>query len=67
MVMATLKEEVIQLIQELPDQCTFEDIKYRLYVKEMVEEGLAQIAEGRVTPHDQVEAEVEQWLGSWRK
>ena len=46
--MSPLKEAVIRLIQSLPDDCTLEDIQYHLYVREKVEAGLRDVAEGRV-------------------
>ena len=35
--MSIVKEAAIKLIQSLPDDCTFEEIQYHLYVREKVE------------------------------
>ena len=56
--MATPKEAARQLIDRLPDQATWDDIMYELYVKEKIEEGLADIEAGRTIPHKQVKAEL---------
>ncbi len=56
--MATPKEAARQLIDRLPDQATWDDIMYELYVKEKIEEGLADIEAGRTIPHEQVKAEL---------
>jgi predicted transcriptional regulator len=61
--MSTVKDEVIRLIQSLPDDCTLEDIQYRLYLQEQVERGLADVESGRVVPHQ----EARQRIAEWRK
>jgi predicted transcriptional regulator len=63
--MSSVKEEVLQLIQALPDDCTLDDIKYRLYLREKVQQGLADLEQGRVLSAAEVDSEVEQWLKSF--
>lgn len=58
----TLKQEVVEMIQSLPDETTLEDIQYALYVRQKVEEGLRDIAEGRTVPHDEVVRQVRDLL-----
>ena len=55
--MATPKEAAKQLIDHLPEQATWEEIMYELYVKQKIEEGLADIETGRTIPHEQVKDE----------
>ena len=50
--MATPKEAARQIIDHLPDQATWDDIMYELYVKEKIEEGLKAVEEGRVVSHE---------------
>ena len=52
--MSTTKEEAIQLISRLPEEVTWEDIMYRLYVKRKIEEGIKAAEEGRTISHDEV-------------
>ena len=52
--MSTTKEEAMQLISRLPEEVTWEDIRYRLYVKRKIEEGLKAEKEGRTVTPDQV-------------
>ncbi len=63
----TAKEEIIQLMQELPDEADVEDTiaeaMHRLYLLYRVERGDRQIAEGKGIPHE----EVRQLLAKWRK
>ncbi len=37
--MATVKEEMLEWVEALPDECTWEDLHYFLYVREKVSEG----------------------------
>lgn len=52
--MASAKDAARQLIEQLPDQATWDDIQYELYVKQKIEEGLADIAAGRVISHEEL-------------
>ena len=59
------KEVVRQLLDQLPDDCTIDDVQYQLYVIASVEQGRAEIAEGKGLPHEQVKAELRRrWLRS---
>lgn len=52
--MATPKQTAKELIEHLPDQATWNDIMYELYVKQKIEAGLKAVAEGRTVPHEDV-------------
>ncbi len=56
--MNTPKQAARQLLDHLPDQASWDDIMYELYVKEKIEVGLADIKAGRTIPHEQVKAEL---------
>jgi len=43
-------------IERLPDDATWEDVMYELYVRESIDAGLADVAAGRTVAHDQVRA-----------
>ena len=49
-----LKEEVIALIKELPEDTTLDDIIYHLYVKQKLLKAKEDIAQGRTYSHEQV-------------
>ena len=55
---ATAKEAARQIIEHLSDQATWNDIMYELYVKQKMEEGLADIEAGRTIPHEELKAEM---------
>jgi predicted transcriptional regulator len=53
--MATnVREEAEKLVRELPDDATWDDLMYRIYVRQQIEEGLRAAEEGRVISHDEV-------------
>jgi predicted transcriptional regulator len=61
--MSTPKEEVRKLLDQLPDDSSFEEIQYHIYVREKIERGLKDIKEGRVLSHEEVERRMAKWLG----
>lgn len=50
---ATVKESARQIIAELPDNVTWDEIQYRLYLKEMIDE--AEVASGKIVSHMEAE------------
>jgi len=50
--MLTAKETAKQVIDRLPEQATWDDILYELYVKQTIEAGLAAAAEGKTVAHE---------------
>lgn len=52
------KESAQQVISQLPEQASWGDIMYELYVKQKIETGLKAIEEGRTIPHDQIKARI---------
>jgi predicted transcriptional regulator len=58
----TAKQEVQELVQELPDDATLEDIQYHIYVKQKIAQGLADVRAGRVMSQEEVEKRFARWL-----
>ncbi|MDX6559129.1 MAG: hypothetical protein QOF72_2178 [Blastocatellia bacterium] len=54
---ANIKEEARRLVENLPDDSTWEDLMYQIYVRETIEAGLADIEAGRVTNVEKVREE----------
>lgn len=50
--MSTVKETARQVIDRLPEQATWNDILYELYVKQKIEAGLAAAAEDKTVAHE---------------
>jgi len=61
--MATLKQQLVEVVSSLPDDCTMDDFRYRLYVRQRIEEGLRDVEAGSVYSHD----EAVEMVKSWRK
>ncbi len=60
--MQSVKEEVIQLLKELPDDSTFEEIQYHLYVRQKIQYGIKDIEEGRTYTQEEMEKRMDKWL-----
>jgi hypothetical protein len=61
--MVTAKDKVRKLLDELPDDMSYEDILYHIYVRENVEQGREDIRLGRTVSHEEVKLQLSQWLG----
>lgn len=61
--MQTAKQEVEELLKQLPDDSTHEDIQYHLYVLEKIRKGQDDINQGRTTSHAEVKERLKKWLG----
>lgn len=62
----SLKQEMLDLIQQLPDDCTIEDVQYHLYVRQKVERGLKAAEEGQVVSQEEARKRYSQWLTQTR-
>ena len=60
--MSTAKEEVREMLDRLPDDVSYEDIQYHIYVRQKVERGLKDIEEGRVESQEEAERRMSKWL-----
>ena len=52
--MSTAKEEAIKTISRLPEEASWDEIMYKIYVKRKIEEGLKAADEGRIVSHEEV-------------
>ena len=60
--MKSAKDEVREVLDMLPDDCTIEDIQYTLYVRESIRAGEADIDAGRIHTQEEIESIVAEWL-----
>ncbi|MCT8140224.1 hypothetical protein H1D32_22495 [Anaerobacillus sp. CMMVII] len=56
------KEEVINLIKDLQENATIEDIMRELYVRLRIEKGIQELDAGKVVSHDKVKEKLGEWL-----
>jgi hypothetical protein len=59
--MPTVKEEVKNLIDELPEEATLDDIEYHLYVKHKIELSQVAVREGKFVTHEEALTEFRKW------
>lgn len=62
--MKSAKERAIEVINSLPDDCTAEDISYRLYLWRKMERSAKDIEEGHVYSKEQAQDIMRTWLTS---
>ena len=60
--MGTPKQELEQLLKALPDDCSVEEIQYRLYVLEKARTGLEDAQRNGTLTQDEAEARLSKWL-----
>lgn len=60
--MKTAKEEVRELLEQLPEDSSLEDIQYHIYVRQKVQNGLDAVRKGKVIPQDEIEKRMSRWL-----
>jgi len=60
--MPTIKEEVISLVQKLPENSTLEDIMEHLYVKQKILKGQRQLEAGQFYTHQEAKEIMKEWL-----
>ncbi|MDF2935412.1 MAG: hypothetical protein K0Q90_785 [Paenibacillaceae bacterium] len=57
-----LKDDLKQIIDNLPDDCSLEDIQYTLYVRKKIQQGQDDLNEGRIVTHEEMEKRMSKWL-----
>ena len=60
--MITAREEVLRLLNALPEDAPFEDIQYLIYVREEIERGLDAVKSGQTTSQADAEEHLSHWL-----
>jgi hypothetical protein len=61
--MMTIKERLQQIISDLPDTVTWDEVQYRIYLQQVVEESEREIDGGQGV----TQADAEQRLAKWLK
>ncbi|MCP4156093.1 MAG: hypothetical protein GY757_50705 [bacterium] len=57
-----VKQQVLKLVESLPEEVTVDDVMRELYFKAQVDEGLRELDEGKGIPHMEVEQKLSKWL-----
>ncbi len=60
--MPTPKAQAEAMIRDLPEDASFDDIQYHLYVQQVVEDRLAAVDRGEVVSHEEAKRRMAKWL-----
>ncbi|MGH7494930.1 MAG: hypothetical protein ACREOO_21365 [bacterium] len=60
--MIKVKEKTLELIQQLPDSCSFDDVMEALWIQRKIFIGQEQIKTGQGIAHEEVKKRLEKWL-----
>lgn len=56
----SVKEQVYALADQLSEEATWEEVAYAVYVRQSIEQGLADVAAGRTIPAEEVKQYLQQ-------
>ncbi len=57
------REEVRRLLDRLPDDASYEDIQYHIYVQQKIDRGLEASERGDFISDEEIERRIAQWAG----
>jgi predicted transcriptional regulator len=60
--MATIKETVISMLKDMPENVSLEDIMEHLYVKQKILKGQKQLESGQFYTHEEAKEIMSKWL-----
>ncbi len=63
MTTAIPKEEVRRLLETLPDDVSYEDIQYHIYVQQKIDNGLNAAERGEFISDEEIEQRISRWAG----
>jgi hypothetical protein len=56
------KQQVKEVLEHLPENCSVEDVQYHLYVMERIRRRLAQCKDAEFIPHSEIEKRLAKWI-----
>ncbi len=57
-----VKEKILNAVNELPEEVSFEDAMERIYFLYKVEKGIQQANAGQVVSHEEAKKRMKKWL-----
>lgn len=57
------RENVRRLLDELPEDASYEDIQYHIYVQQKIDVGLAAAERGEFISDEEIEQRIARWAG----
>jgi predicted transcriptional regulator len=61
-IMETAKDQVQQILKQLPETASLEDIQYHIYVRQKIDQGVEDVESGRAISHEEVQRRLAKWL-----
>ncbi len=59
--MSTAKDDVRKILDQLPEDASFEEIQYHIYVRQKVLKGLQDVEEGRAVSQNEAAQRMARW------
>ena len=59
--MSNLKDDVIAMIRDMPDDTSLDDIMAELYFRRKIDKGLEELDAGKGIPHEEVKERLKKW------
>ena len=59
--MGNVKEQILDVVKGLPENITWEDAIYTLYIRRKIAIGLEAVENGKTISHEDLRKEVETW------
>jgi hypothetical protein len=60
--MIIAKQQVLDMIKELPEKIDVDELMYRLYLRQKLEAAEEDVREDRLIPHEEVVEETSKWF-----
>ena len=60
--MSALKESIMKMVKDLPDNVSLDEVMAELYFKSQVDAGVKELDEGKGISHEDVEKRMAKWL-----
>jgi hypothetical protein len=60
--MKAAKQEVLDILEQLPEDASLDDIQYHIYVRQKIDHGLEDVAVGRTLSEEEFEQRMARWL-----
>ncbi len=60
--MTIAKQQVFELVKDLPEEIDIDEIMYRLYLRQKLETAEKDVREGRIVSHEEVVRETSKWF-----
>jgi predicted transcriptional regulator len=61
MIEATVRDRVLQAVETMPSDITFEEVLERIYMLQKIERGRQQIAAGEGISHEEAKRQMKRW------